>query len=212
MKCGWETVVEFDQNLLTLRVMALGYGSVDLNVRNLGPPEMRFKSKIAFSIAVFLLISVILLISVAFVVAIVSAAHTAKISLFQDPDDSSLDPTSWTISGLLDDGVDGSSDENPFHLNADNSNSKHGPFLRDFPESLDSRSSSVGNIFSASRSRSSSQLGVQHTESLLGGDDWLGAPFAVPEDVRENGEQSIGDEVHYWNMHSGDIGSRTNGK
>ena len=65
-----------------------------------------------------------------------------------------------------------------------------------------------------------------------GGDDWLGAPLAVPEvippsplilltpvglccdcvvlfaqDVRENGEQEIGEEVDYWQTHSGDIGT-----
>jgi hypothetical protein len=45
------------------------------------------------------------------------------------------------------------------------------------------------------------------TQSLLGGDDWLGAPLAVPEDVRDNGEQQIGEDVNYWMNHDGDIGT-----
>eukprot|EP00961_Rhodomonas_salina_P015279 205100-Rhodomonas_salina.1 len=50
------------------------------------------------------------------------------------------------------------------------------------------------------------QVGGQRTV-LLGGDDWLGAPLAVPEDVRDQGEQQIGEEVTYWNTHSGQIGT-----
>ena len=46
---------------------------------------------------------------------------------------------------------------------------------------------------------------------LLGGDDWLGAPLAVPEDVRDRGEQQIGGEVTYWNTHSGQIGTGSGG-
>ena len=42
---------------------------------------------------------------------------------------------------------------------------------------------------------------------LLGGDDWLGAPLAVPDDVRDHGEQKIGEDVTYWNTHSGQIGT-----
>ena len=31
--------------------------------------------------------------------------------------------------------------------------------------------------------------------------------LAVPEDVRDRGEQHIGEEVTYWNTHSGQIGT-----
>lgn len=51
----------------------------------------------------------------------------------------------------------------------------------------------------------------QRTTMLLGGDDWLGAPLAVPEDVRENGEQKVGEDVTYWNTHSGQIGTGGSG-
>eukprot|EP00960_Hanusia_phi_P053131 761852-Hanusia_phi.AAC.4 len=46
-------------------------------------------------------------------------------------------------------------------------------------------------------------------QGLLGGDDWLGAPLAVPEDVRDGEDQNIGEEVTYWYTHSGDIGVST---
>jgi hypothetical protein len=55
------------------------------------------------------------------------------------------------------------------------------------------------------------QVGGQHTQMLLGGDDWLGAPLAVPEDVRDHGEQQVGQEVNYWNTHSGQIGTGSGG-
>ena len=55
------------------------------------------------------------------------------------------------------------------------------------------------------------QVGGQRTQMLLGGDDWLGAPLAVPEDVRDHGEQQVGEEVNYWNTHSGQIGTGSGG-
>ena len=46
-------------------------------------------------------------------------------------------------------------------------------------------------------------------QNLLGGDDWLGAPLAVPEDVRDGEEDQVGQEVTYWYTHTGDIGVST---
>jgi hypothetical protein len=144
-------------------------------------------------------------------IAIVALAYVAckpesRTALFEDPEDASLDPTSWAISGLLNDGVDGSSDVNPFHLPADDViGQRNGPFLRDLSRKV--TGSSGGAIFADARRQMLLQKAQEKEISLLGGDDWLGAPFAVPDDVREHGEQKIGDEVNYWKTHSGDIGT-----
>jgi len=106
--------------------------------------------------------------------------------LFENPETASDDPDSWTIQGILDDGIDGDTSEDPFKLD---------------------------DISSNREARKKARLGLkqeadgQRTTMLLGGDDWLGAPLAVPEDVRDRGEQHIGEEVTYWNTHSGQIGT-----
>ena len=133
-----------------------------------------------------------------------------KIYLFQDPNDSSLDATSWTLTGLLGDGIDGDSAQNPFKLKDDAPLERNGPFLRDLPKQFVSGAQNTRDIFFVKKAQMLLQI-HRPTTSLLGGDDWLGAPFAVPEDVRENGEQEIGEEVNYWNTHSGDIGTGTKG-
>eukprot|EP00283_Hemiselmis_rufescens_P005907 CAMPEP_0173427644 /NCGR_PEP_ID=MMETSP1357-20121228/6797_1 /TAXON_ID=77926 /ORGANISM="Hemiselmis rufescens, Strain PCC563" /LENGTH=115 /DNA_ID=CAMNT_0014391527 /DNA_START=38 /DNA_END=385 /DNA_ORIENTATION=- len=65
-----------------------------------------------------------------------------------------------------------------------------------------------GNPFKLSR-EGAGQAGMRKQQSLLGGDDWLGAPLAVPEDTREQGEQQVGQNVDYWLNHDGNIGVPT---
>ena len=121
-------------------------------------------------------------------IVLFAATPARPAALFQNPDErgsSELDPDSWTIQGILDDGIDGDTGEDPFKL--DDANMQR-------------------------ETRRKARLGLkavggQRTTMLLGGDDWLGAPLAVPEDVREHGEQKVGEEVTYWNTHSGQIGT-----
>jgi hypothetical protein len=178
----------------------LNYGSF-ANFQSVQSPEIKRKTSF--------IISTVFLAVVA--VALVACMHYGfRTALFEDPEDASLDPTSWAISGLLNDGIDGSSDENPFHLPPDGDvGERNGPFLRDLSRNVAGGGSSGGDEFATNARRQMLLQGAQEKEiSLLGGDDWLGAPFAVPDDVREHGEQKIGDEVNYWNTHSGDIGTK----
>ena len=174
------------------------YGSIAQDMNS--TPKSNLKFKLGFGI---------FLVALAIVAVVASTGTEDTAALFEDPNDASLDASSWTLSGLLNDGVDGSSGENPLHLK-DDDGQKEGPFLRDLSTKLTGAESSPSGIFSTSKPQMLLQL-EESTTSLLGDDDWLGAPFAVPEDVRENGEQKIGDEVNYWNTHSGDIGTRTSG-
>jgi hypothetical protein len=178
------------------------YGSV-ANLQSVRDTATKRHTSLATTIALFAVFAVAL-------VAVACTYYGFRTALFQDPDDASLDPTSWAISGLLNDGVDGTSEENPFHLPPDgNIGERNGPFLRDLSQQVAGGRSSGGDEFHAIARRQMLLQGAQERQiSLLGGDDWLGAPFAVPEDVREHGEQKIGDEVNYWNTHSGDIGTK----
>jgi hypothetical protein len=98
--------------------------------------------------------------------------------LFERPARAGMDADSWLISGVLGDRLDGT--RNPFVLPEDRKGGKD-----------------------AGRAA----MRAARTQSLLGGDDWLGAPLAVPDDVRDNGEQQVGEEVTYWQTHTGDIGT-----
>jgi hypothetical protein len=118
-----------------------------------------------------------------------AAPRGAGTVLFQNPSTPADDADSWTIQGILDDGIDGDSGSDPFKLDVAAA------------EREARRKARLGLR----------QVGSQRTTMLLGGDDWLGAPLAVPEDVRENGEQRIGEEVTYWNTHSGQIGTGSSG-
>ena len=92
---------------------------------------------------------------------------------------------SGSEQGILDDGIDGDTGADPFKLN-------------DAADAREARTKSRLGL---------KQVGKQRKTMLLGGDDWLGAPLGVPEDVRDHGEQQIGEEVSYWNTHSGQIGT-----
>jgi hypothetical protein len=121
--------------------------------------------------------------------ALVRSGASSEAVLFQNPSTAEDDPDSWTIQGILDDGIDGETGSDPFKLDA-----------------------AAADREARRKVRLGLRLvGAQRTQMLLGGDDWLGAPFAVPEDVRENGEQSIGEEVSYWNTHNGQIGTGSGG-
>lgn len=93
-----------------------------------------------------------------------------------------------SLQGILDDGIDGDTAEDPFKLD---------------------------DAAKGREARTKARLGLKEvghcTTMLLGGDNWLGAPLAVPEDVRDRGEQQIGEEVTYWNTHSGQIGTGSGG-
>jgi len=98
-----------------------------------------------------------------------AAPRGAGTVLFQNPSTPADDADSWTIQGILDDGIDGDSGSDPFKLDVAAA------------EREARRKARLGLR----------QVGSQRTTMLLGGDDWLGAPLAVPEDVRENGEQRV---------------------
>ena len=99
--------------------------------------------------------------------ALVRSGASSEAVLFQNPSTAEDDPDSWTIQGILDDGIDGETGSDPFKLDA-----------------------AAADREARRKVRLGLRLvGAQRTQMLLGGDDWLGAPFAVPEDVRENGEQ-----------------------
>jgi len=121
--------------------------------------------------------------------ALVRGGESREVVLFQNPSTAQDDPDSWTIQGILDDGIDGETGSDPFKLDAAAADREARRKVR-----LGLR-----------------QVGAQRTQMLLGGDDWLGAPFAVPEDVREDGEQSIAEDVSFWNTHSGQIGTGSGG-
>ena len=178
---------------------AKSYGSF-ANLQSAQSPEANRKTSLVITV---------LLLAVVAVALVACTPHGLRTALFEDPEDASLDPTSWAISGLLNDGVDGSSDKNPFQLPPDGDiGERNGPFFRDLSQKVAGGGSS-GAEFAANARRQMLLQGTKEKEvSLLGGDDWLGAPFAVPDDVREHGEQKIGDEVNYWNTHSGDIGTK----
>ena len=117
-------------------------------------------------------------------IALLSTTAPQHTELFENPETPEDDADSWTIQGILDDGIDGDTAADPFKLD---------------------------DASAEREARRKARLGLkqigQQTTSLLGGDDWLGAPFAVPEDVRDHGEQQIGRDVTYWNTHSGQIGT-----
>eukprot|EP00287_Rhodomonas_sp_CCMP768_P009826 CAMPEP_0196724108 /NCGR_PEP_ID=MMETSP1091-20130531/6108_1 /TAXON_ID=302021 /ORGANISM="Rhodomonas sp., Strain CCMP768" /LENGTH=180 /DNA_ID=CAMNT_0042066205 /DNA_START=9 /DNA_END=551 /DNA_ORIENTATION=+ len=104
-------------------------------------------------------------------------------ALFQTPDDAAMDASSWMLNGIIEDNADTPEGFDPLDL--DKSKAK-----------VASRPDMLYEIAAPS-----------NYQTLLGGDDWLGAPLAVPDDVREHGEQQIGEEVTYWNTHSGNIGT-----
>jgi hypothetical protein len=162
-------------------------------------------SKLTFKIS-----AIVFAVTLAAAVAVTYKGSSDQISLFQNPNDSGLDATSWTLRGLIDDGIDGDDSKNPFQLKAEDTFEKNGPFLRDSPNQSGDDGRNTRDIFTAKKAQMLLQID-NPTTSLLGGDDWLGAPFAVPEDVRENGEQEVGEEVNYWNTHSGDIGTGSKG-
>ena len=125
------------------------------------------------------------------VLVLLSAVRAPRRTLlFEDPTEAGADqddPSSWTLQGILDDGIDGDTAADPFKLE---------------------------DVAAAREARTKARLGLkeagsQRTTMLLGGDDWLGAPLAVPDDVRDEGEQRIGEDVTYWTTHSGQIGGAT---
>jgi len=117
-------------------------------------------------------------------IALLSTTAPQHTELFENPETPEDDADSWTIQGILDDGIDGDTAADPFKLD---------------------------DASAEREARKKARLGLkqigQQTTTLLGGDDWLGAPLAVPEDVRDQGEQQIGRDVTYWNTHSGQIGT-----
>ena len=122
--------------------------------------------------------------SVLAALVLIAVSPSKQTVLFENPSIASDDPDSWTIQGILNDGIDGDSEADPFKLDD----------VRARQEA--SRKARLGLA----------QVGRQRTTLLLGGDDWLGAPLAVPEGVRDHGEQQIGEEAKYWNTHDGQIG------
>lgn len=117
-------------------------------------------------------------------IALLSTTAPQHTELFENPETPEDDADSWTIQGILDEGIDGDTAADPFKLD---------------------------DASAEREARKKARLGLkqigQQTTTLLGGDDWLGAPLAVPEDVRDQGEQQIGRDVTYWNTHSGQIGT-----
>jgi len=132
-----------------------------------------------------MMVSALLALAAISVLALVAGPATQQTQLFENPETPSDDADSWTIQGILDDGIDGDTAEDPFKLD-------------DVNQGREARTKARLGL---------KQVGGQHTTMLLGGDDWLGAPLAVPEDVRDRGEQQIGEEVTYWNTHSGQVGT-----
>lgn len=145
-----------------------------------------------------------LLVAVACIAALASVGRTRRSAqllqllpnlreqaLFQTPDDASMDSSSWMLDGILADSADTPAGWDPLGL--DKANKPKGP---------------PAAMAAPARTNQLFEIAMPYRKQiLLGGDDWLGAPLAVPEDVRENGEQQIGQEVTYWNTHSGDIGT-----
>ncbi|KAJ1474277.1 hypothetical protein T484DRAFT_1971063 [Baffinella frigidus] len=150
--------------------------------------------------------------------------------LFERPSRAGMDADSWMLSGVLGDRLDGT--QNPFVLPEDQKQDAGRAAMRAAwgvrgrQQQLFERPSRAGmdadswmlsgvlgdrldgtrNPFVLPEDQKPAMRSAR-TQSLLGGGDWLGAPLGVPEDVRDNGEQQIGEEVTYWQTHTGDIGT-----